>query len=394
MNRIKVLSFVSLAALAFGCSNAEAQRGAGSAVSAKAAEPGFETFDRRMTCLHYRREQINHTQLARGFHLKVQGCLKGQMYVNSSLEKDKRLGVFGMKTTEADAPYDHAVAVRFTNINKLNDSEADLHGLALKVLAVPGTKLWPGDPYEGQDFLMNDTRVHFLNNPVDVVRANEITDGAKVDPAADSPVIQALQTRARTQVSTPNTLLANQYHSRAPYAFGDKYIIRYFVESCDAAGGKIPTTPTPVADRQFGDTTGSAPRTHDHLKPDLVARAASDAGICMLLRAQFRDVEGSEAWIDDYITPWEETPVTLATLVFPKQDIADNDAYCKDVEHNPFHSIAEHKPVGVMNRGREYIYKASRETASRRDTIDDYKCGEIFPNFDPHGGGTTPATQP
>src|SRR5262245_32649956 len=120
-----------------------------------------------MTCLHHRRERAYGQELDRGFHLKIQGCLEGRMFVNAALAKERRVGIFGMRTAGAGEPFDHRVWVRLTSINKMNDAEADLRGLALKVMSVPGTKLWPGDPESGQDFLMNDTRVHFLNSPVD-----------------------------------------------------------------------------------------------------------------------------------------------------------------------------------------------------------------------------------
>ena len=123
-------------------------------------------------------------------------------------------------------------------------SLADLRGLALKVMNVTGEALpegaaLNGGPVQAQDFLMNDINVHFLNDPRDVVRASELTDFAQPKPS-DAEIGLALKTRAVHQVSTPNTLLAREYHSRAPFKLGS-HVIRYFVTTCSADGDGIPT---------------------------------------------------------------------------------------------------------------------------------------------------------
>ncbi len=346
-------------------------------------------YSRHMTCLHHRRERTRAggEHLVRAFHLKNQGCLHGEMEINRSLDEQLRailpnaatamVGVFDpAKRTVSDKAYDHDVWVRFTNINLKPDTMADLRGLALKVInvngdALPeGAALNGGTPVRAQDFLMNDINVHFLNAPRDVVRASELTDYARPTPA-DAPIGLALKTRAVLQVSTPNTLLAREYHSRAPFKLGS-HIVRYFMTTCAAAAGETFENVS-MKSRDVEAT--------EKLAEDLRTRADSSDGICMALRAQFRSADGAESWLDDYITPWNETPVTLATIRFPRQKIEDNGATCDGLVFNPYYSIKEHAPIGVMNKGRYYIYKASRAASRMREELERFKCEEIFPDF-------------
>lgn len=230
-----------------------------------------------------------------------------------------------------------------TNINQPFDDVADLRGLALEVVDVDGPKKKGGDAYNGQDFLMNDTKVHFVNRPEDVIRATEITEGSPKNPIRDAKLLFAMATRGKDQLTTPNTLLNHEYHSRAPFRLGPKHIIRYFVRSC---GGT----------------------------PDV-------ADVCLEFMAQLRAEQDSGRWLDDLITPWEDTPVKLATIEFPPQDTKDNEQTCKALVMDPLHTIPAHEGVGMMNKGREYIYRASREAAAKRDELVRYQCDRIFPGM-------------
>jgi hypothetical protein len=328
---------------------------------------GDYKFERSVTCIHHRRERtkVNGAKLTRAWHLKIHGCLQGKLTVDPALAADKRIGVFSSET-----PKD--VWMRITNINQPLDNVADLRGLALKVLDVPGAKKKSDDRYDGQDFLMNDTKVHFVNKPEDVIRATEITEGSKKS-LKDSVLLFAMATRGKAQLTLPSTLLNHEYHSRAPFRLGDKHVIRYFVKTC---------TPTPdVSDVP----AGTAPE--NRLTVDFQNRAKR--GVCLDFMAQLRSERDSERWLDDLVTPWEDTPVKLATIQFPAQDPEDNQATCESLVFDPLHSIKEHEGVGIMNKGREYIYRASRAAASKRDELDRYDCTKIFRDFETRGASPT-----
>ena len=60
----------------------------------------------------------------------------------------------------------------------------------------------------------------------------------------------------------------------------------------------------------------------------------------------------------------------------------NNAAVCEALTFNPFHSVAAHRPVGIMNEGRNLIYKASRHAAELRDKLEQFSCSDIYPDFE------------
>jgi hypothetical protein len=66
---------------------------------------------------------------------------------------------------------------------------------------------------------------------------------------------------------------------------------------------------------------------------------------------------------------WDEAvsiPVTVATLHIPPQQVDGSGALatrCETMSFNPWHALAEHRPMGGINRLRKVVYPAS--TAKR-----------------------------
>jgi hypothetical protein len=58
----------------------------------------------------------------------------------------------------------------------------------------------------------------------------------------------------------------------------------------------------------------------------------------------------------------------VARIVIPRQDIdaAGRDAQCEQTAFNPWHCLAEHRPLGNMNRARREIYTAMAKLRAER----------------------------
>jgi hypothetical protein len=73
--------------------------------------------------------------------------------------------------------------------------------------------------------------------------------------------------------------------------------------------------------------------------------------------------------VEDVSVEWDETvspPLTLATLHIPPQQIdtyGDLATRCETMSFSPWHALAEHRPMGGINRLRKVVYPAS--TAKR-----------------------------
>ena len=72
--------------------------------------------------------------------------------------------------------------------------------------------------------------------------------------------------------------------------------------------------------------------------------------------------------VEDVTVEWDEAqsvPITVATLVIPTQPVDPSGevaARCESMSFSPWHSLAEHRPMGGMNRLRRSVYMASVQT--------------------------------
>jgi hypothetical protein len=65
--------------------------------------------------------------------------------------------------------------------------------------------------------------------------------------------------------------------------------------------------------------------------------------------------------IEDNLTEWTEQasrPEPAAKIIIPVQDLSsvERARLCENLSFNPWHCLAEHKPLGVVNRVRKAIY--------------------------------------
>ena len=76
--------------------------------------------------------------------------------------------------------------------------------------------------------------------------------------------------------------------------------------------------------------------------------------------------------VEDVSVEWSEQdspPVTVATLRIRPQPVdpsSDVSAECESRSFNPWHALAEHRPIGGINRLRRVVYEAS--VAKRGET--------------------------
>lgn len=69
--------------------------------------------------------------------------------------------------------------------------------------------------------------------------------------------------------------------------------------------------------------------------------------------------------VEDVSVEWEESasnPVKVATLRIPPQNVDGSGELateCESMSFNPWHALAEHRPMGGMNRLRGVVYQAS-----------------------------------
>jgi hypothetical protein len=62
--------------------------------------------------------------------------------------------------------------------------------------------------------------------------------------------------------------------------------------------------------------------------------------------------------IEDASVIWRSPEDRVATLRIPRQpfDTADRDALARAFTINPWHAVADHRPLGNQNRARRHVY--------------------------------------
>ena len=141
--------------------------------------------------------------------------------------------------------------------------------------------------------------------------------------------------------SNPTSHLDIPYWSTTPYQFGRGRAVKYIV---------MPSSPS--------KSTLPATLTDTYLRDAMQAHLAQrDATFDFMIQVQ---ADSRTMPIEDASVEWkrEESPyVPVARIRIPRQPLKD-ETRCEQVAFNPWNCLAEHRPLGSMNRARREIYQA------------------------------------
>jgi hypothetical protein len=302
----------------------------------------------RPICGHLRRAQ----------HAKATACVTAEFRIADNVPSHLRHGIFRQPGRTFSA------IVRLSNSQGTfeKDGAGTARGCAIKVLDVVGTRAITGDGNSTQDFLMMDHPVFPFPNPEayfesisrkDIPLVGDLV--ALVHLALLEPKeLEILGAIRGKYVANP---LEITYWSGAPFWLGPAeevggHAVKYSVVS-------------------------QAERTAPLERPD---ELADD----YLTQVQVRYLESQEAIFDfkvqlqtdpvampveDVSVKWDENdskPITVATLRISPQIVDGSGELatkCESMSFNPWHALAEHRPMGGINRLRKAVYLAS--TAKR-----------------------------
>lgn len=284
----------------------------------------------------------------RDAHPKLNGCAKAEFVVRDDLPAALRHGVF-----QPGARY--RALLRFSNANEdptRADGEDDGRGLAIKLIGVDGEFLSPAVGDRGtQDFIMINHPVFFINDAKDYLRLVGLINAddfvtSRIATLLTPFVIGLEGTLIALDINSDpiSNPLATRYFSMTPYQLGDgpgALAIKFSVfRSTDYAQ---------VAVNDADD---------DYLRAALDQSLRASAAT-MVFAVQVRS--GPHMAVEDVQTAWseEEAPfIPVATLRLPQQatNTEQRDAACRDAAYNPWKGLAEHRPLGGVNRVRKVVY--------------------------------------
>ena len=301
----------------------------------------------------------------RGGNTKTQGIVRAELIVHDGLPEPLRRGVFA-------APRAWPAWVRFSGPGPYVTPDIDDVGfmsISIKLMGVPGPKLMDEEQFT-QDFfgvstptfvtcdvrsnahlqkwsLQNAQIFHFLN-----LRQPHVLDG----------IMQNLW------IKTQSSPLEAPYFSCVPYLHGEGQAMQYSVWPKTRQRTPIPNLPRRPPD--------------DYLRNAMIA--ALDRGDVEL---DFRIQLQTDPWrmpIENNGVLWPEklSPrVSVATLRIPRQTFASpaQIAFARRLSYNPWHCIAEHRPLGNQSRARKRMYY---ELSKLRHAMN------AVPHYEPDGGET------
>ena len=277
----------------------------------------------------------------RDAHPKAHGCVRAEFEVLETLPKNLAKGLFipGKK---------YQAWIRFSNGSPdatQADIKKDARGMAIKVLAVSGAKRLE-DEIATQDFIMINHPVFFVNDPNRYMSFMQDINSDRFFRKLHIPFALGskgtlIALNLRTRISNP---LQTRYWSMVPYQLGigpDRQAVKYSARSCTAAVDPIPNHPK-----------------HDFLR-DALRNSLQKGDACMEFLVQPRT--SSTLLVEDAMTEWKETQAPfyqVATIRIPQQvfDTTDQNKFCENLSFTPWHTLPEHKPLGVINRMRKVIY--------------------------------------
>ena len=289
----------------------------------------------------------------RGFHVKSHAAVDAAFRVLDDIPAAARHGVFKMPRT-------FRAWVRLTNGFSAARADwfPDLLGCSVKLLGVDGNKLLAGEELAGtQDFIALNQPYLPAWTPAELMIM--VTSAANIATApfwliGGLGLKQALRVMLWTLAWTPRRLLlrsaaTEDFFSVVPITIGP-HAVKFKWQS-----------------QQHTATAGTPGASwSNYLRDDLRHRLAQGDLRFDFLVQFFRDpattpINGAYEW------KAEDAPfIKLAELTIAHRDLDSPEARqlerrINGVSFNPWHAIAEHRPIGNIQRARRVIYQASAE---------------------------------
>ena len=293
--------------------------------------------------------------LRRGQHAKATGCVTAEFRIADEVPSDLRHGIFRQPGRTFGA------IVRFSNSQGTfeKDGIGTARGLAIKLLDVVGARAVADDGDGTQDFVMIDHPVFPFPDPkayVETISRKNIPLIGDLAAAIHLALLEREELKIITAIKAKHVAspLEIKYWSCTPFWLGP---------AAGEGGHAV----------KYSAVTRQADRTD---RPDHPEDLPED----FLTQALTRDLTLQEAVFDfrvqlqtdpvgmpveDVSVEWDENrskPVTVATLCIAPQKVdasGDLATRCESMSFNPWHALAEHRPMGGMNRLRKVVYQAS-----------------------------------
>jgi len=298
----------------------------------------------------------------RGGNTKTHGIVRGEFIVHDNLPAELRHGVYAQ-------PHTYRAWVRFSGPGPYITPDIDDVGfmsISIKLMGVPGPKLMDEEKFtldmfgvSPPTFVTPDTKANAQLQIESVKNASIFYFLNFHRPHLLDLIMQSLW------IKTQSSPFEAPYFSCVPYLLGEGQAMQYSVWPKSKRRTRIPRLPLRPPD--------------DYLRNAMVA-ALTAGDVALDIRLQ-RQTDSHLMPIENNAVLWPEklSPrVSVATLRLPRQQF-DSPAqmeFAKRLSYNPWHTIAEHRPLGNQSRARRRMYL---ELSKLRHSMND------VPHYEPTG---------
>ena len=303
--------------------------------------------------------------MERGGNTKTQGIVRGEFIVHDNIPAAMRHGIYAK-------PQTFPAWVRFSGPGPYITPDIDDVGfmsISIKLMGVPGAKLMDEEKFtldmfgvSTQTFVTPDTKANAQLQIESLKNAQIFYFLNFTRPHVLDLIMQSLF------IKTQSSPFEAPYFSCVPYLLGEGQAMQYSVWPKSKKRTPIPRLPLRPPD--------------DYLRDAMVASLA-DSDVEFDIRLQLQ-TDPHLMPIENNAVLWPEklSPrVSVATLRLPKQkfDSPAQMAFAKKLSYNPWHTIAEHRPLGNQSRARRRMYL---ELSRLRHTMN------AVPHYEPSGDET------
>jgi hypothetical protein len=303
--------------------------------------------------------------MERGGNTKTHGIVRGEFIVHDDLPPQFRHGIYAQ-------PQTYQAWVRFSGPGPYITPDIDDVGfmsISIKLMGVPGAKLMAEEQHtldlfgvSTPTFVTQDTRANAHLQRWSLQNASLFHFINFRRPHLLDLIMQALF------IKTQSSPFEAPYFSCVPYLLGEGQAMQYSVWPKSTHKTPIPNLPLRPPD--------------DYLRNAMVA-ALNLAEVEFDIRLQLQ-TDAFLMPIENNGVLWPEklSPrVSVATLRLPRQtfDSPAQMAFARKLSYNPWHTIAEHRPLGNQSRARQRMYY---ELSKLRHTL------TTVPHYEPDGSET------
>jgi len=298
----------------------------------------------------------------RGGNTKTHGIVRGEFIVHDGLPANLRHGIYAK-------PHTYRAWVRFSGPGPYITPDIDDVGfmsISIKLMGVPGPKLMDEEKFTLDMF--------GVSTPTFVTPDTKANAQLQIESVKNASIFYFLNFHRShvldfimqsLWIKTQSSPFEAPYFSCVPYLLGEGQAMQYSVWPKTTKRTRIPRLPFRPPD--------------DYLRDAMVATLAEeDVEFDIRLQLQtdphLMPIENNAVLWPEKLSP----RISAATLRIPRQKFNSpaQMEFAKRLSYNPWHCIAEHRPLGNQSRARRRMYW---ELSKLRHTMND------VPHYEPTG---------